>query len=388
MNDNGHRYPMRVLHCRSSTGRFGPEQAFDQVAPALREQLVEPCLVALYRRPDGGPDVHPWIAAARDAGMRAEQLLDTGPLSLDVVRGLARVVRRSGCDVLHTHDYRSNVLGGLAARRAEHTMPWVATVHLHTQDSRRLRLYRALDLFLLRLADRVVTVSREQRRFLLRRGIERRRLVLVPNVIDVVRFAGAAGDAAATRAALGVPAASPLVGIVGRLTHQKGVDAFLAAAAIVRASSPDARFLVVGSGPLRGSLEREAVRLGLLEAVSFLGYRDDVAAVMAACDVVAMPSRAEGLPLVLLEALALARPVVAVPVGGVREVVRHEQTGLLCDGGDAKELAAAISRLLADPELAGRLGAAGRAYVRRAHVPERAARRLAATYRAVLAERA
>jgi len=387
---NGERAGRRlsVLHCRCSSLRYGPEQALDQIAPALCALGIEPRVLALYRKPPGGPAIHPWVTATRDEGRWAEQVVDPGPLSLRVVRQVAGHVGRSACDVLHTHDYKSNMLGGIAARRAQSAMAWVATVHLHTDATSRLQLYRAVDLFLLRLADRVVTVSREQRRLLLRRGIERQRLVLVPNVIDAEALAPQAARGPAVRPRLGVPDAAPMIGVFGRLARQKGIDVLLEAAGRVRALRPDCHFLVVGGGPLRAELEARAARLGLGSSVRFLGYRTDVATLMAACDVIALPSRAEGLPLALLEALALGRPVVAARVGGVPDVVRHERHGLLIQPGSATALAAAVLRLLDDPQLAARLAAAGRERVRRRHAPELAARRLASVYRAVVAERA
>jgi glycosyltransferase involved in cell wall biosynthesis len=376
-----------VLHCRCSNGHYGPEQALDQLMPALADCQVEPRVLAIYRRPVGGPPIHPWVSQLRERGHQAEQILDPSPLSLDVVRQVARRLGGGDCDVLHTHDYRSNLLGGLAARRQHSGIPWVATVHLHTGATRRLRLYRTLDLFLLRLADRVVTVSRDQGRMLARRGVEPRRLVLVPNVIDAARFAARAGDSARTRAALDLPVASPVIGAVGRLAYQKGFDLLLEAMAAVRIGRPDCQLLIAGDGPARPALELQAGAMGLGASVRFLGYVSDVAPLMSACDAIALPSRSEGMPLVLLEALALARPVVAARVGGVSEVVHHEETGLLVAPGSVPELAAAVLRLVSEPDLAARLGAAGAARVRLAYQPPRAARKLALAYEEVLAER-
>lgn len=377
-----------ALHCRSSAGRHGPERALLELAPALRTRQVDTRLLVLYRQPRDGPERHPWVDEARAVGIEAEQVRDPGSLSVAVVRRLARRVRDSGADILHTHDYRTNVLGGLAARRVDRSMAWVATVHLHTTTSRRLRLYRALDLFLLRLADRVVTVSREQRRLLLRRGVDRRRLVLIPNVIDAPAFAAAAEDPAATRSQLGLPASVPVVTLVGRLTAQKGVDSFLDAAHVILGRQPETAFLVVGNGPGRPLLEAQAEALGLDGAVHFLGYRNDVAPILAASDIVVVPSRAEGLPLVLLEALAVGRPIVASTVGGIPDLLHHGETGLLVPPDAPQAVAESVLQLLADPTWAQELGDAGRRQVSQCCTPDRAARRLATVYRAVLAERA
>jgi glycosyltransferase involved in cell wall biosynthesis len=381
------RAQITVLHCRSSVGRFGPERVLLELAPALRARGVEPRLLALYRPQAQGAAVHPWIAEARAEGLTADQILDPGPLSVGVVRRLGRRVHESGADILHTHDYRTNILGGLVARRTERAMPWVATVHLHTTASRRLRLYRALDLLLLRLADQVITVSRDQRRLLLQRGVDRRRLALIPPAVDAAAFAAHAGDPKVAREHLGVPAGVPLVTLVGRLAPQKGIDDFLTAAQEVRAAQPTARFLVVGSGPQRAALESLRAELGLAEAVTFIGYQENVATILATSDVVALPSRAEGFPVVLIEAMAMARPVVASCVGGVPDLVRHGETGLLVPPNVPARLARGMLRLLENPDLAARLGEAGRQHVTRHCSPDRAARRLVSIYRLVLSER-
>lgn len=381
------REPIRVLNCRSSGSIAGPEHALLHLASALGGRGVETQELALYRRGAEAPELHPWIEAARAAGLAADQVLDPGPFSIGVVRRMDRRIRRSGAQILHTHDYKTNILGGIAARRPDRGMPWVATVHLHTDTSRRLRLYRKLDLFLLRLADRVVTVSRDQCEMLARRGVDRNRIALIPTVIDGAAFRARAGEPAHTRQALGLSPAAPVVTLIGRLSNQKGVDDFLIAAERIHRAQPEARFLVVGQGPQRAALEAQAEALALDGAVSFLGYRSDTAPLLAASDVVALPSRAEGLPVVLLEAMAIGRPVVAARVGGVPDVLSDDETGLLVPPNAPDTLAERILGLLAEPGHARAIGAAAQRLADRRYAPATAARRLSAVYRTVLAER-
>ncbi len=378
---------MKALHCRSSTGRHGPERAILELVPALSALGVDTELVALYRRPEGGPADHPWLREAEAAGLPAHQIEDPSVLSVRAVRRLAWRVRRSGADLLHTHDYKSNVLGGLVARQADRSMPWVATVHLHTTTTRRLKVYRALDLFLLRLADRVVTVSRDQRRLLLRRGVDRRRVVLIPNVIDAEAFAGLAAPAAETRASLGCDLDTPLVVVVGRLTPQKGIDVLLAALPEVLAAVPDATVLVAGDGVSAASLQHKCRTAGLAAQVRFLGARDDVPSLLSAADLVVIPSRSEGLPLVLLEAMAVGTAVVASDVGGMSDLITNGRHGWLLPPSRPDALAAAITAALTHDDQRLAFAAAARQRVLVSAAPARAARRLAAVYRTVLAER-
>lgn len=379
---------LKALHLRSSSGRHGPERAILELVPALSQLGVDTELIALYRRPVGGPVDHPWLGEAEAAGLPAFQIADPSVLSVRAVRRLAWRVRRSGADLLHTHDYKSNVLGGLVARQADRSMPWVATVHLHTTTTRRLKLYRALDLFLLRLADRVVTVSRDQRRLLLRRGVDRRRVVLIPNVIDAEAFSALAAPRATTRAELGCDQDSPLLVAVGRLTPQKGIDVLLEALPAILEAVPGVTVLVVGDGISNDALQQTSRTAGLAARVRFLGAREDVPSLLAAADLVVIPSRSEGLPLVLLEAMAVGTAVVATDVGGMTDLVTDGEHGWLLPPNRPDALAAAITDALTHDERRNTVAAAARHRVRVAAAPGRAARRLAAVYRTVLAERA
>jgi len=152
-------------------------------------------------------------------------------------------------------------------------------------------------------------------------------------------------------------AGAPVVFAAGRLTRQKGFDVLLEAAARWRTRHPEPVVLVAGTGPLAGELTRQARDLAV--AAEFLGYRDDVPTLLAAADVFVLPSRWEGQPLVLQEALAAGRPVVAADVGGVSELAGDAV--LLVPAADPAALAAAVLRVLDDPELAASLGAAAAA---------------------------
>jgi len=176
---------------------------------------------------------------------------------------------------------------------------------------------------------------------------------VIPLGIDVERFSGATPALEAER---------PFVGSVGRLAEQKGFDTLLEAAALV----PEAEFVVVGDGGLRTALERTAG-----ENVRLVGRRDDVPELLASFEVYAQPSRFEGLCVAVLEAQAAGVPVIATPVGGMRDTVVHEETGLVVPREDAPALAAAIRRLLDDRPFARRLGDEGRRRVRERYTTRR-----------------
>ncbi len=167
----------------------------------------------------------------------------------------------------------------------------------------------------------------------------------------------AAEDGAGVHAELGLPPTAPLVGVVARLAEErKGISPFLQMAATVSRLDPDVHFVVVGDGPLRPRLERQAAELELAGRVSFLGARADVPRLVAALRIFVMPSLYEAGPLTLLEAMALGKAVVTTPVGVAEDVVTDGETGLIVPVGDAGALAGAVQRLLADEELVARMG--------------------------------
>jgi glycosyltransferase involved in cell wall biosynthesis len=207
---------------------------------------------------------------------------------------------------------------------------------------------------------RIIAVSNEVRsRYARELRVPARKLAVVPNGIEVPPAVRRPDPALRAELVRGRP--DYVVLTPARLHEQKGHAYLLAAAARV----PEATFVLAGDGPLRAELERLAAELNVADRCVFLGYRSDVSDLLAAADVFVLPSLFEGLPVSVLEAMAAERPVVATAIGGTDEAVTHEVTGLLVPPRDPAALAAAIRRLQADPQLAGRLAAAGRERVQR-----------------------
>jgi glycosyltransferase involved in cell wall biosynthesis len=217
------------------------------------------------------------------------------------------------------------------------------------------------------------------------------RVVGIPNGVDILRFRPPREDetAARTRWRFG---ARHVVLICGHLSDVKGHPTFLRAAARIAAELPGCAFLALGGETaqkgFRAELERLARELGIAALVHFLGFRDDVPAIIQAADVMALPSRDEGLPLAVLEAMACGRPVVSTPVGGVPEAITDGETGLLVQPDDPEALAGAVLRILRDTELARRLGAAARRRVEKQFSLDRFAAQVVDLYEELLAARA
>jgi glycosyltransferase involved in cell wall biosynthesis len=271
---------------------------------------------------------------------------------------LVRFLRRERASLLHAHCFYPTLLGLVAARLAR--VRFVFTRH-HSDHNIRLgkRWHTRVDAMCARRADRVIAVSEATARVMI--DVERvspSRVVVVYNGMDPLPEADP-GSAAALRLQLGIAPQEPVCLMLGRLHEEKGQFVLLAALADVRLQKRGIRVLFVGDGPHRSSMEEAARGLGLENVVSFLGPRTDVPVLMAAADVVVVPSLAESFGFVALEAMALGRPVVAAATGGLTELIDDGRTGLLVSPGDPVALAAGISRLLANPPLAAALGASG-----------------------------
>ncbi len=278
---------------------------------------------------------------------------------------LARLIRRRGYDLVYANGSRCMVYAGLAARMISCPVVW----HVRILDEERL------DRLLSRLAARIVVNSRAVAgRFGFLNG-NSPPVTVVHNGVDLKEFdPQLPGES--LRRELGIDARAGVVTILGRLDEWKGHRYFLEAAAQVAACAAQARFLVVGDGVERRRLQGQARRLGLQGRVLFTGNRQDVPQILAASDVLVSASRAEPFGRVLIEAMAMGKPVVATRAGGVPEIVDEGRTGLLVDPASSPQLAQAICRLLQDPDLRRRLGNDGQRRAKKRFSAEQHAREM------------
>jgi glycosyltransferase involved in cell wall biosynthesis len=305
---------------------------------------------------------------------------------------LARLIRRErraagGPLLVHTHSSKAGILGRAAAglSRADAVVHTIHGYGFHGgQPWPVRRLYVGLERLAARWTDALVAVAEENRRAGVALGLfPPERCEVVPGGIDLAGFARPPEARAAARAALGLPADAPVVGMVACLKPQKAPEDFVAVAARVRAALPEAHFLLAGDGERRSAVEAAARSAGLDGAFRLLGWRRDVPDLLAAMDVVVLTSRWEGLPLVFPQAMAAGRAVVATDVNGAPEAVREGVTGHLVSPGDVEALAARVIGLLRDPARRAAMGEAGRAVARGFDV-DRMVRRYEAIYARLL----
>ena len=273
----------------------------------------------------------------------------------------ARDIARRRIDVVHAYNFYGNVFAVPPARLAGAPVvlasirdcgPYLTPMQLRVQR------------LVCRAATRVVVNAGAVRDWLVADGYDRDRIVVIPNGVDLEHF-DAPVDAAAIRASLGFEPDAPLVTVVSRVTRLKGLEQFVAAAAMTAERHPRARFVIAGE-PAPGdesyvtSLKRLAARLGLGDRLVFAGLRRDVPSLLAASAIAVMPSLNEALSNALLEAMAAGAPTVATRVGGTPEALTDGENGLLVPPGDAMALATGIGRFLAEPLAAAACGRAAR----------------------------
>jgi glycosyltransferase involved in cell wall biosynthesis len=325
----------KVLQLRSSAGLFGADRMVLTLNAALPGLGVDSCLLSInnYRMRD-----QPLHRGACDEGQSAELLPCRGRLDPDTVRRLAARVRGAGAVVLHAHDYKSAFYAWLATRRSR--VPLMATLHGQVDSTRSLRLYNRLELALLRRFDALAVVSGPQVNTLMRAGVPSSRIHQIDNGISAPDSPG--NDATESRQRLGIADDAFVFAAVARFSAEKNLALLLDAFPAVAHAYPHATLLMIGDGPETDMLRARAATLGLESRVRFTGVLPDMGRVYPHIDCLVLPSLREGMPLVVLEAMSHAIPVVASAVGEVPRLVGHSQHGRLVKPGDPADLAEAL----------------------------------------------
>jgi glycosyltransferase involved in cell wall biosynthesis len=299
------------------------------------------------------PNLQLHEVAAKE-GIQSHLISCKGQIDPTVMGGIRELAARTNADIIHAHGYKADIYSYFALRRSG--IPLVSTCHTWYDNNRLVTLYGKADRLVLRNYAAVVAVSDEVKQRLLSAGVRKEKIHMVRNGIDLRPFDNARpslrDDSTSDH--------SPIVGLIGRLSIEKGVDIFLRAAARVLVELPSTKFVVVGEGPDCDKLESLIDELKLRESVSMLGRRDDIPSVHASLDIMVSASRQEGLPMAVLEGMASSLPLIATPVGDVPTVILDSQTGVMVPPEDPALLASAIVSLLRDPAQRKRLGAAAR----------------------------
>jgi glycosyltransferase involved in cell wall biosynthesis len=285
---------------------------------------------------------HPYQEFLDALGIEYDVLTDSGPADFRLLGQFRSLVARRQPHVVQTHAYRPTLMAFLAGMPGR-SWRWIGFHHGRTSESRKVRLYHMLDVATLPSADQVVVIAESQRAQFRNRD----EVLVLPNA--VLPGAGPATGSAEWPAVDALP--HPRLGVVGRLSPEKGVDVFLRAYHLLRQSGTRCSAVIAGGGQEMNSLKALAAELQLEDLV-FLGHLADVAALYPKLDLLVLPSRSEGLPNALLEALNAGKRAVATRVGAVAEVLDSPAAGRVVTPEDPAALAEAIGVMLATPESA------------------------------------
>jgi glycosyltransferase involved in cell wall biosynthesis len=367
--------PIRVLHLRDTAKICGPAKTILETLRLNRDADIEYAVGSF-----GTAASNPFLEQA--AGLAPVWAFPVGRGSLpSTILALARRLRAEEVDLVHAHDFKTDALGLAAGRLAG--KPVVTTLHGYIAVSGKSRLYRALDHWLLARMKRVIAVSEAMASDLRARGVPSERLRVIRNGIRADRYPYGSRSGALD-ALMPVAPGRRIIGHVGRLSPEKGQALAIRALPAILSRVPGAFLVLAGAGPDEERLRRLVTELSLEGRVHFLGHRDDVTQVFAALDLLVLSSDTEGLPNVVLEAMALGVPVVATAVGGTPELVTDGLTGRLVPKGDEAALASAVVEALLAPDRSRAMALEARRLVEDRFVMEALVRETHRLYREIL----
>jgi len=350
-------FPITVLYFSNERTRGGAEEHLLTLLRGLDRAYFRPLLACPHElaeklRLDIPPDVEIFPLCLRRLSQAGSMLR------------LAGILRDQQVNILHSHLFYASVFAS--------PIGWacgvpviVETPHVR-EDWRRgwLKSKFVVDRIVGRVVTRYVAVSHANKRYLVEeKGLAKEKIAVIHNGCDLRRFHPRQTPSSNLRQSLGLGTDDPVLMVIGRLEPQKGHKILFEAVRDIRREFSSVRLVCVGSGSLRDELLKFVRELGIEDAVRFVGFQTDVAEWLNLADVTVLPSFYEGLPLVAIESLAAAKPVVATAVDGSAEVVVDGKTGLTVPRGDHLALSEAICRLLREPELRKRMGRQGRQWV-------------------------
>lgn len=271
---------------------------------------------------------------------------------------ISKKLKGKEIDILHTHRYKENVLGGLLKRKCKvkHLVQTVHGIDEPFKGIKRLKveLYTKLNnYFTKNYFDKVLTVSFDIQKKL-SRMIARDKLITIHNAINTSRLR-VERPASEVKAEFKISKDAPIIGSVGRMVPIKGYDVFLETAKLILEVNPEIQFILAGDGPLKSELEESATNMGLESAVKFIGFRNDILDIINCFDIFVLSSYHEGIPIVLLEAMALNKAIVSTRVGGIEEIIEDNISGFLVESGDAEGIASVCMKLLDNAQIRGKV---------------------------------
>jgi glycosyltransferase involved in cell wall biosynthesis len=344
----------KLLFVIDSLEYGGGERGFVQLAAGLRGRY-QVFVAAMH----GGR----FEREVKELGIRFYPVNMSRRLSLKPIRQIKEIIRNNKIDLVHSQGARADFFARIAGRLAG--VPYIiCTIQMPVEgfDVRLLqkKIYRFIDHLTERYVECFIVVSDLLRQMLMeRRGIAAGQVVRVYNGIELSQYHPDA-QYGELRSEWEISQEVPLIGAIGRMVWQKGFNYFIEAIPEIVRHMPDARFLLVGDGPLRESLAALSKELGVRDNVIFTGFRSDIKEILSAIDILVIPSLLEGFPMIILEAMAMAKPIVATNIDGITEQITDGVNGILVPPKDPSALSKAIIQVLSDKKLARSMALAAR----------------------------
>ncbi|WP_417538427.1 glycosyltransferase family 4 protein [Marinobacter sp.] len=366
---------LKILQFITPAGFYGAERWVLALANNVNQQDVI-CDLAVTRESEN-QDLT--VAEVYPQAVGEVHYLDmAGRFDLRVVSQLVDVIKKRQIDVIHTHGYKSDILGLLAAKRAG--ISCVSTPHGFSGNvGFKLATFIRIGTYMLRYFDRVVPLSEELMDDMKRFKVPEARTSFIRNGVDLKEI-----DAALASLPQGdtTDKDSPVIGFIGQMIPRKGIPDLIEVFDQIYQTQPNLRLQLLGDGSQRSELEQQAAQLKSVNAIEFLGFRSDRLELLSKFSLFVMTSSLEGIPRCMMEAMAVGIPVVAYDIPGVDQLVEHGKTGLLAPFGDKAALAACCKQVLEDPELAATLSQNAREMVHARY----SAARMADEYEALFRE--
>jgi glycosyltransferase involved in cell wall biosynthesis len=374
----------RIVNLVSSAFYGGPERIMIGLAKASPEKYRPTFFVFGERGRGNQIRGRAMLETARREGFEAIEIMNDRPNFPGMIREVAARLREVDAQILCCHGYKADIVGVLAARLAG--IPCVGIAHYWVASNSRLAVYMTADWMALRRMVATVAVCEAQADKLIAGGIKPDRISTIRNAIEPAAPIESVERARETLRALFPKAPSRIVGTSARLSVEKGIDVLVLAVEIVAKKYPDVGFVVFGDGPQRERLQKMIADRNLGNSLVLAGFRSDVEALLPALEFAVLPSRSEGLPVAILEAMAAGLPVVATSVDGIPEAVIDRETGFLVPSEDHVMLAGRISDMLASEELRTTMGIRARERVATEFTFDKQAERYAALFDRLLAQ--
>lgn len=376
MNTSIQKNP-RILHLISSSGFLGAENVVLELSKELTK-LNHWITIGILETRDNR---HMELAErAREEGVNVRIFPSKGRFDKRTVFAIRAFIEREKGDILHSHNYKSDFYAFFAKGKKH---PWMVTNHLWKRTTVALMIYAHLDSLVMRKANRIVAVSEQIANDMKQRGIPAGKVTVIENGVSLERFR--IGNKDEMRKTFGFNSNEKVIGTVASLTPEKGHSYLMDAAREVIQKHPEARFLIVGDGPQRQSLEETTDRLGLSGKVIFTGSRRDIPEILSLLDAFVLPSLKEGLPIALLEAMAAMVPVIATKVGAVPKLIEDGMSGILIPPKDSQAISNAIMEVLSDKQSSLKMARKGFERVRDNYSSKQMAEKYMAIYKELMA---